>query len=86
VTSPFGTRCSGVSGDFHAGIDVRTWDSKNVVAVAAGTVHDVSSWSGYDWTLILQHGSGDDAWYSGYHHMDDEDSVLVDIGQGVTEG
>lgn len=85
ITSPFGPRCS-PQNRFHAGIDVRIWETRNVVAVAAGVVVDVSVWAGYDWSVIIQHGSGAYTWHSGYHHMKQDIDVIVFPGQYVAEG
>ena len=84
ITSPFGARCIS-SGDYHAGMDVRTWSCNKVAAVAAGTVYRVTSYTGYDGSIILRHGASGSYWYSGYHHLS-SDSILVTAGTTVSAG
>ena len=86
ITSPFGARCL-LTGDYHAGMDIRTLSCNKVVAVDAGTVYRVASYSGYDWSIVLRHGTDQNYWYSGYHHFS-KDSILVSnvVGTVVKSG
>jgi len=85
ITSPYGPRCRYGEGKFHAGIDIRITSSKKVVAVADGVVVLITSWSNYDLTLVIKHGYGENAWYSGYHHLEKIVDGLVE-GSYVSEG
>jgi murein DD-endopeptidase MepM/ murein hydrolase activator NlpD len=83
ITSAYGPRCFG-SGDFHAGIDIRIWTSKDVVAVENGTVVvSDPDWHGYGNTVLIRHGQANNYWYSGYHHLDQRKVFYDDV---VVEG
>jgi hypothetical protein len=85
------------SGPLHTGSDAYALDftyaytvysptnglGKPIVAVAAGTVAEAGSFSGYGNTVLLSHSTTDGAYYSLYGHLQ---SCSVQKGQTVSQG
>lgn len=90
LISTFGPRCVDVGSPFHAGIDVNNPNDSQglpaaVIAVDAGYVCKVSyynEWSGYQYSVIVDHGT----WFSGYHHLESLEDIWVEEGDLVEEG
>lgn len=94
LNSPFGPRCKGEwLSSFHAGVDIDD-DGMNtpILAANAGWVYYVSPsnnatpYNGYHWTVILEHGYMPGAFFTGYHHIQSANDILVGINSYVAEG
>ena len=66
LTSAFGWRDLGGTGNFHNGIDIANQQGTIIVAIRSGTVIQAGWCSGYGYCVILDHGDG---FTSEYGHM-----------------
>lgn len=84
ISSPFGYRGNiGIPGasEYHNGIDIGAASGSNIVAVASGTVKNVSYSSARGNYVIIDHGDGKETLYQ---HM--RDRALVNVGDVVSAG
>lgn len=82
ITSPFGWRTHPITGEwkFHSGIDIGADYGAPIPAVWAGQVIFAQEYSGYGYTVILDHGNST---YTLYGHCQ---SLYVAAGQAVSQG
>ena len=88
VTSPFGYRYDPFSRGkaLHTGIDLGAKEGTNVLASADGVVERVGFENGGLGNYVfIKHKIGDEILYTGYGHMLD-DSIIVEVGQIITQG
>ncbi|WP_058729722.1 M23 family metallopeptidase [Curtobacterium oceanosedimentum] len=85
VSSGFGPRESpgGVGSTNHQGIDFAAGTGTQIYAVAAGTVIDQSTTTGYGWLTKIQHSDGYVSWYGHQSAFQVSNGAKVSSGQKI---
>ncbi len=85
VSSGFGPRVSpgGVGSTNHQGIDFAAGTGTQIYAIAAGTVIDQSTTTGYGWLTKIQHGDGYVSWYGHQSAFQVSKGAKVSSGQKI---
>ncbi|AIQ65834.1 membrane protein [Paenibacillus stellifer] len=84
ISSPYGYRIHPVTGvrKLHTGVDFAVPQGTNIHAAEAGTVIVAEWWSGYGYTVVIDHGGG---MWTLYGHIR-EGGIKVSVGDRVERG